>query len=145
MADIVDKIARGESEAIDLDFIKKHGDDVRKRILDDTQVDISKTAPNVYSYRVPGYSIGLNEVSNVDMGYAGTGIDLVGEQLSKRNPYLKELEYNVGLMKDSENALLVLNGGLFSYIPKTQNGKLLSYQEQIAYFYSLFKQTEFFS
>ena len=53
MADIVDKIARGESEAIDLDFIKKHGDDVRKRILDDTQVDISKTAPNVYSYRVP--------------------------------------------------------------------------------------------
>jgi hypothetical protein len=139
MADIVSKIANGESESIDLDFIKKHGDDVRKRILDDTQVDISKTAPNVYSYRVPGYSIGLNEVSNVDMGYAGTGIDLVGEHLSKRNPYLKELEYNVSLMKDSENAILVLNGGLFSYIPKAQNGKLLSYQEQIAYFYSLFK------
>ena len=140
MADIVDKIAKGEvDDKVDLDYILKHGDDVRKRILDETEVDVTKTAPNVYSYRMPRNSIGLNEISNVDMGYAGTSVDLVGDQLSKRNPYLKELEYNVSLMKDSENAIVVLNGGLFSYVPKVRNGKLLSYQDQIAYFYSLFR------
>ena len=139
MSDVVDKIARGEDETIDLSYIVKHGDDIRKKILDDTEVDITKTAPNVYSYRMPGKSIGLNEISNVDMGYAGTSVDFFGEQLSKRNPYLNELEYNVSLMRDSENAIVVLNGGLFSFVPKTQNGKLLSYQDQIAYFYSLFK------
>lgn len=139
MADVVDKIANGNVETIDIDVIRKNGHDVRKRILDETEVDISKTAPNVFSYRAPRNSLGLNEISNVDMGYAGTSIDFAGEQLSKRNPYLKELEYNVELMKDSENAIVILNGGLFSYIPKTQNGKLLSYQDQIAYFYSLFK------
>ena len=140
MADVVDKIAKGEDETIDLGYIVNHGDDIRKKILEDTEVDITKTAPNVYRYRMPGKSIGLNEISNVDMGYAGTSIDFFGEQLSKRNPYLNELEYNVSLMRDSENAVVVLNGGLFSFVPKTQNGKLLSYQDQIAYFYSLFKE-----
>ena len=93
MADVVDKIANGNVETIDIDVIRKNGHDVRKRILDETEVDISKTAPNVFSYRAPRNSLGLNEISNVDMGYAGTSIDFAGEQLSKRNPYLKELEY----------------------------------------------------
>jgi len=141
MADIVSKIAKGiDTDRIDIDIIKRHGDDIRQRILYDTEVDVTKTAPNVFGYRMAGGSIGLNEISNVDMGYAGTSIDFVGYQLSKRNPYLKELEYNVELMKDSENAIVVLNGGLFSYIPKTQHGKMLSYKDQIAYFYSLFKE-----
>ena len=139
MADVVEKIARGDTSKVDVDYIKKHGDDVRKRILNDVEVDLSKTAPNVYNYRVPQNSIGLNEISNVDMGFAGTSVDFAGQSLSKRNPYLKELEYNVELMKDSENAIIVLNGGLFSYVPKTQKGRLLSYQDQVAYFYSLFK------
>lgn len=140
MADIVSKIASGEpSGKIDMSYILNHGDDIRKRILDEREVDASKIAPNVYNYRMPGNSIGLNEISNVDMGYAGTSIDFYGEHLSKRNPYLNELEYNVSLMKDSENAIVFLNGGLFSYVPKVQSGKLLSYQDQVAYFYSLFK------
>ena len=42
-------------------------------------------------------------------------------------------------MKACENAVVILNGGLFSFIPKTQNGNMLSYEKQIAYFYSLFK------
>ena len=140
MADVVSKIANGEpTDKIDLSYVLNHGDDIRKKILDDTQVDTSKIAPNVYNYRMDGNSIGLNEISNVDMGYAGTSIDFFGEHLSKRNPYLNELEYNVSLMRDSENAIVVLNGGLFSYVPKVQGGKLLSYQDQVAYFYSLFK------
>jgi len=140
MSDAVKKIADGEvNERVDVNYIKRHGDDIRKRILDETEVDVTKTAPNVYSYRMPRYSIGLNEISNVDMGYAGSSVDFAGQQLSKRNPYLKELEYNVQLMEDSENAIVILNGGLFSYVPKTQNGKLLSYKDQVAYFYSLFR------
>jgi len=124
---------------INIDFVKKHGDDVRKRILDETEVDLNKTSPNVFNYRMPCNSIGLNEISNVDMGYACSSADLTGYVLSKRNPYLKELEYNVQLMKESENAIVVLNGGLFSYLPKNGKTKLLSYQDQVAYFYSLFK------
>ncbi len=140
MADIVEKIKDGVSpDTISVDDIRRNGEYIRKKILEDAEVDTSKTAPNVYNYKISHNSIGLNEISNVDMGYAGTSIDFAGEHLSKRNPYLKELEYNVSLMKDSENAIVLLNGGLFTYIPKTQNGKLLSYQDQIAYFYSLFK------
>ena len=100
MSDAVKKIADGEvNERVDVNYIKRHGDDIRKRILDETEVDVTKTAPNVYSYRMPRYSIGLNEISNVDMGYAGSSVDFAGQQLSKRNPYLKELEYNVQLME----------------------------------------------
>ena len=140
MSDIIKEIATGEvDDRIDVDYIKRSGDYIRAKILDATEVDLSKTAPNVFNYSLPRNSLGLNEISNVDMGYAGTSVDFAGEHLSKRNPYLKELEYNVSLMKDSENAIVLLNGGLFSYVPKTQNGKLLSYHEQIAYFYSLFK------
>ena len=140
MADIVSKIANGEpDDKIDLSFVLNHGDDIRKRILDETHVDTSKIAPNVYNYRMPGNSIGLSEISNVDMGYAGTSVDFFGEHLSKRNPYLNELEYNVSLMRDSENAIVILNGGLFSFVPKVQGQQLLSYQDQVGYFYSLFK------
>lgn len=127
------------SGIINVDDIRRRGDYVRERILDTSEVDIHKTAPSVYNYHMANNSLGLNEISNVDMGYAGTSVDFAGEHLSKRNPYLKELEYNVGLMRDSKNAVVFLNGGLFTYIPKTQKNNLLSYQDQIAYFYSLFK------
>ena len=140
MSEVIKKTPQGEvDDTIDVDYIRRSGDYIRGKILDATEVDLSKTAPNVFNYAMPGNSLGVNEISNVDMGYAGTSVDFAGEHLSKRNPYLKELEYNVSLMKDSENAIVLLNGGLFSYIPKTQHGRLLSYQEQIAYFYSLFK------
>lgn len=127
------------SDVINVDDIRRKGDYVREKVLDMSEVDINKTAPSVYNYHMSHNSLGLNEISNVDMGYAGTSVDFAGEHLSKRNPYLKELEYNVGLMNDSKNAIVFLNGGLFTYIPKTQKGNLLSYQDQIAYFYSLFK------
>lgn len=136
----INKIREGElPDTINVDDIRRMGDYVREKILDTSEVDIHKTAPSVFNYHIANNSIGLNEISNVDMGYAGTSVDFAGEHLSKRNPYLKELEYNVGLMKDSKNAVVFLNGGLFTYIPKTQKDHLLSYQDQIAYFYSLFK------
>lgn len=140
MSDIVELMKDGiDPSVISVDDIKRNAEDVRKRILDETEVDLTKTAPNVYNYELKDDSIGLSEISNVDMGYAGTTVDFAGEHISKRTPYLKELEYNTSLMKDSENAIVLLNGGLFSYIPKTMKGKMLSYQDQIAYFYSLFK------
>lgn len=140
MSDIVEKIKDGiDPSVISVDDIRRHADDIRKSILDDVKVEKGKTAPNIFRYTMDNDSIGLNEISNVDMGYAGTSVDFAGEHLSKRNPYLNNLEYNVGLMEDSDNAVVVINGGLFTYIPKTMNGKLLSYQDQIAYFYSLFK------
>lgn len=140
MSDIVEKMKDGiDPSVISVDDIRRNADDVRKSILDDMKVEKGKTAPNVFRYSMNNDSIGLNEISNVDMGYAGTSVDFAGEHLSKRNPYIDNLEYNVGLMEDSDNAVVVINGGLFTYIPKTMNGKLLSYQDQIAYFYSLFK------
>ncbi len=117
--------------------IRRKGDDIRKKILDTMNIDVTQTTPNVFNYSVNTNDVGLNEISNVDMGYACSTID--GTTFGKRNPYLKELEHNVALMKDSENAIVVLNGGLFTYIPKTRNGEMLSYEEQVAYFYSLFK------
>jgi len=49
MADIVSKIAKGiDTDRIDIDIIKRHGDDIRQRILYDTEVDVTKTAPNVF-------------------------------------------------------------------------------------------------
>lgn len=128
-----------ENESFNSDDIKKSGDDIRKRILDTMEVDIDHISPNVFNYVLHKDSIGLNEVSNVDMGYACTTIGSNGENFSKRNPYLNELEYNVNLMKESDNSILFLNGGLFTYIPKTRSGDMLSYKDQVAYFYSLFK------
>lgn len=128
-----------EGGRLNADHIRKSGDDIRKMILDKMSIDVSQTTPNVFNYALNKNDIGLNEISNVDMGYACTTIGASGEAFSKRNPYLKELEYNVSLMKDSENAIVVLNGGLFTYIPKSRDGEMLSYEEQVAYFYSLFK------
>jgi|GEM_PF-3468468 len=124
---------------IDLDKIRLHGEDIKKQIDEMMQINVSQTAPNVFNYQIKTNELGLNEISNVDMGYALTTMDNNGINFGKRNPYLKELEYNVELMKACENSIVVLNGGLFSFIPKTMNGKMLSYANQIAYFYALFK------
>lgn len=126
-------------DRIDFDKIVKRGDDIRKRILETTEVEPSKIARTSFNYQIDNDNIGLNEISNVDMGYACTSIGLDGSHLSKRNPYLLELEHNVRLMEESKNSMVVLNGELFTFIPKSRNGELLSYNDQIAYFYSLFK------
>ena len=128
-----------EEETFNADDIKKKGDYIRQKILERISPETNKTAPNVFDYIMHKDSIGLNEVSNVDMGYACTTVSNDGINISKRNPYLNELEYNVSLMNESDNAILFLNGGLFTYIPKTRADELLSYESQIAYFYSLFK------
>ncbi|MBO4570177.1 MAG: hypothetical protein J5689_03075 [Clostridia bacterium] len=122
-----------------LDRIIKHGDDIRKGILEATEVDINQTSPNVFNYKLKTNDVGLNLIGGVDMGYTLTTVDNNGINFGKKNPYLRELEYNVELMKACENSVVILNGGLFSFIPKTQNGNMLSYENQIAYFYSLFK------
>ena len=122
-----------------IDRIVRLGDDIRKGILEATQVDINQTAPNVFNYKLKTNDIGLNLIGGVDMGYTLTTVDNNGINFGKKNPYLRELEYNVELMKACENAVVILNGGLFSFIPITQNGNMLSYEKQIAYFYSLFK------
>lgn len=124
-------------EEINVDDIKRRGDAVRENILEISGINPKDTAPNTFNYDMSSNSIGLSEISNVDMGYAGNMVD--SEHPSKRRPYLNELEYNVNLMKESENAIVILNGGLFTYVPKSRDGKLLSYSDQIAYFYSLFK------
>ena len=126
-----------EDDHIDIDDIKRNGDDTRKLILELTKTHGKATSPNTFNYRLNDKCIGLNEISTVDMGYAGTRVD--GEHLGKRQPYLGELEDHVHLMEESNNAILVLNGGLFTYVPKVRNGELLSYKSQIAYFYSLLK------
>ena len=124
-------------DSIDVDEIKRRSRYVRENVLYGNEIDISKTAPNIFNYKLYDHSVGLNEVSNVDLGYAGYKIDK--DTLSKRQPYLNELEYNVKLMEENKNSILVLNGGLFTFIPKHLKGKLLSYSDQIAYFYDLFK------
>ncbi len=126
-------------DKIDFGRIIKSGDDIRRRILETAEVDPSKVARNSFDYTIDNDNIGLNEISNVDMGYAGTSIGLDGSHLSKRNPYLQELEHNVRLMEESKNSMLILNGELFTFIPKSRSGELLSYNDQIAYFYSLLK------
>ena len=128
-----------ENQVVDLDRILKHGDNIRKRILNESEVSPKKIVNNSFSYKINNDDIGLNEISNVDMGYATSSIGLHGDKLSKRNPYLSELEYNVKLMEESKNCIVILNGELFTFIPKTRNHELLSYNDQIAYFYSLFK------
>ena len=128
-----------QDSEINIDKIKNEADDVRKQILDIMQVDITQTAPNVFNYRLKTKDMGLNEISTVDMGYSLTTMDNNGINFGKRNPYLRELEHNVELMKACENSIVVLNGGLFSFIPKVMKGHLMSYSNQIAYFYSLFK------
>ena len=135
MSDKLDEL----DDRIDFDRIVKNGDDIRRRILDTTEVDTSKIARTAFNYRIDNDNIGLNEISNVDMGYACSSIGIDGSHLSKRNPYLLELEHNVRLMEESKNSMVVLNGELFTFIPRSRNGELLSYNDQIAYFYSLFK------
>lgn len=128
-----------DEEYFDVSEVKQKGDDIRKRILDDTKIDINKTSPNVFNYIMHKDSLGLNEISNVDMGYAISSTANSNQNYSKRIPYLNELEYNVELMKQSDNSILFLNGGLFTYIPKNRGGELLSYKDQVSYFYSLLK------
>lgn len=128
-----------DEEYFDASEVKQKGDDIRKRILDDTKIDINKTSPNVFNYIMHKDSLGLNEISNVDMGYAISSTANLNQNYSKRIPYLNELEYNVELMKQSDNSILFLNGGLFTYIPKNRGGELLSYKDQVSYFYSLLK------
>lgn len=128
-----------EEETFNANDVKAKGDYIRAKILENISPETHKTAPNIFDYVLHKDSIGLNEVSNVDMGYACTTVSNDGVNMSKRNPYLNELEYNVSLMNESDNAILFLNGGLFTYIPKTRANELLSYESQIAYFYSLFK------
>ena len=127
------------TDKIDVDEIKRKADYVRKKILDDAEIEATEISPNVYNYKMETDSAGLNEISSVYMGYADTCMDFNSEYKSKRAPYLMELENHVKLMEESKNAILFVNGDLFSYIPKTKNGKLLSYDEQVAYFYSLLK------
>lgn len=127
------------TDKIDVDEIKRKADYVRKKILDDAEIEATEISPNVYNYKMDTDSAGLNEISSVYMGYADTSMDFNSEYKSKRAPYLMELENHVKLMEESKNAILFVNGDLFSYIPKTKNGKLLSYDEQVAYFYSLLK------
>ena len=127
------------TDRIDVDEIKRKADYVRKKILNDAEIEPTEISPNVYNYKMDTDSAGLNEISSVYMGYADTNMDFNSEYKSKRAPYLMELESHVKLMEDSKNAILFVNGDLFSYIPKTKNGKLLSYDEQVAYFYSLLK------
>ena len=127
------------TDRIEVDEIKRKADYVRKKILDDAEIETSEISPNVYNYKMDTDSAGLNEISSVYMGYADTNMDFNSDYKSKRAPYLMELENHVKLMEQSKNAILFVNGDLFSYIPKTKNGKLLSYDEQVAYFYSLLK------
>ncbi len=122
---------------IDLDEVKRRGDAFRKYLLSESDIKVGDTAPSSFRYQITDNSIGLNEISNVDMGYAKNMVD--SEHVGKRRPYLHELERNVQLMLDSDNSIVVLNGGLFTYVPKSRNGQLLSYGDQLAYFYSLFK------
>ncbi len=129
-----------EDSNFNADDIRKTGDYTRKRLLYNMEIDSTKTSPSVLNYRIKDKSIGLNEISNVDIGYATNSIGVNGEYVGKRRPYISELEHNVSIMQESNNAVLVLNGGLFTYIPKTKNGELLSYKEQIGYYYSLLKE-----
>ena len=127
------------TDRIEVDEIKRKADYVRKKILYEAEIETSEISPNVYNYKMDTDSAGLNEISSVYMGYADTNMDFNSDYKSKRAPYLMELENHVKLMEQSKNAILFVNGDLFSYIPKTKNGKLLSYDEQVAYFYSLLK------
>ena len=96
-----------DEEYFDVSEVKQKGDDIRKRILDDTKIDINKTSPNLFNYIMHKDSLGLNEISNVDMGYACTTVSNDGINISKRNPYLNELEYNVSLMNEMAFATFI--------------------------------------
>ena len=132
MSDKLDEL----DDRIDFDKIVKYGDDIRRRILDTTEVDASKLDRSAFNYRIENDNIGLNEISNVDMGYACSSIGLDGSHLSKRNPYLLELEHNVRLMEESKNSMVVLNGELFTFIPKSKSKQFDHYMITILHFYS---------
>lgn len=128
-----------EGENFDASDIINGGDYLRQKLLYEREISAGKIAPSSFQYLAPERKVGLSEISNVDMGYAGTTASNDGEHVSKRVPYLNELEHNVDMMNECDNAVVVLNGGLFTYVPKSNKGVLLSYKDQIAYFYSLFK------
>lgn len=127
------------TDRLDVDDIKRKADYVRDKILSGAKIERSSISPNVFNYKMDTDSAGLNEISSVYMGYADTSMDFHSEYKSKRAPYLMELENHVKLMENSDNAFVVINGDLFSYIPKTKSDFLLSYDKQVAYFYSLLK------
>ena len=79
------------SQKPNLDRIVRLGDDIRKGILEATQVDINQTAPNVFNYKLKTNDIGLNLIGGVDMGYTLTTVDNNGINFGKKNPYLREL------------------------------------------------------
>ena len=86
MSEVIKRTPTEEvDDTINVDYIRRSGDAIREKILESTDVDLSKTAPNVFNYEMSENSLGLNEISNVDMGYAGTSVDFDGEHLSKRN------------------------------------------------------------
>ena len=123
-------------EIINVDDIKKRGDYIREKFLDASEVEVKSAKDSIIEHLVKDKDIGLNEISGVDIGYAGTKLD---GKLSKRNPYLMELERNVQLMKESSNSIVVFNGDCFTYVPKCRRDELHSYSDQVAYFYSLLK------
>ena len=75
----------------DLDRIIKKGDDIRKSILEATQVEVNQTAPNVFNYALKTNDMGLNIIGGVDMGYTLTTLDNNGKTFSKKNPYLRDI------------------------------------------------------
>lgn len=125
-----------EDTPVYVEDIVKGSDIVRKRLLEMYEIKPTDTAPSVFDYISSRKDLGLNIVSNVDMGYAAAQ---VGEHMAKRIPYIRELEYNIKLMENSPNSILVLNGNLFTFVPKSKQTGLLSYKTQIAYYHSLFK------
>lgn len=132
-----DKDILTEEKPVYIEDIIKSADDVRKRLLDVCEVKYSDIAPSSFDYQSSRKDLGLNIISNTDMGYAAAQ---VGEHVAKRVPYIEELEYNVNLMKNSPNAVVILNGNLFTFVPKSNQTGLLSYKTQIAYFHSLLKE-----
>ncbi len=132
-----DKEVLSEDKPVSIEEIAKSADDVRKRLLDVCEVKYTDIAPSSFDYQSSRKDLGLNIISNADIGYAAAQI---GEHIAKRVPYIEELEYNVNLMKNSPNAVVILNGNLFTFVPNSNQTGLLSYKTQIAYFHSLFKE-----
>ena len=53
------------TDRIEVDEIKRKADYVRKKILDDAEIETSEISPNVYNYKMDTDSAGLNEISNL--------------------------------------------------------------------------------
>ena len=129
-ADDVDKY-------IDPDDVKRRGRAVFKYLSEQSKIQPNDVAPSTFNYRIDDNSIGLNIFSNTDIGYINNTVD--GQHASKRRPCLTELKRHSDLVLDSNNAIVVINGGLFTYVPKSSSKKLLPYRDQLAYFHGLFE------